>query len=397
MTVASANLVRVVLIPESSYGETPGSGNFKTVRFTGETLSGTPDTTESKLLRIDRQPSGQVVTGLQVGGNLNIELAKDAVTDLILSSAMNNAWDVLAPVTVDLDIVASTKRITRDSGDWSTALVIGDIITLAGMAQAANNTQVMIVEFISATVIRVEPKGTLVDETGSGSSYTRADKLTVGTSKKSFSMEKCFTDLTTKAINYRGMIVNTLDLTVAYGELISGVVGLLGNNYEAVSSSGDMMTDGRTIDAAATTNTLNGSVDMPILVSSAAGTLGASNFQIKSVAMKLDNGDQAQTAIGVPAPFDYSLGTCKVGLDISAYLDNNSWSMLAKKLSQDPIALGFMVQNAGGFYGFYMPAVQVSFEDPAAPGQNQDVLLNMKGMAKVGNNQESNITIYRSA
>lgn len=397
MTTSSANLVRLALIQESSYGQTPGAGNFKTVRYTGENLSGTPDTTESKFLRTDRQPSGQVVTGLQVGGNINFELAKDSVFDLLLASAMCNAWSVLAPVTVDLTINAATNVITRASGTWSTDLKIGDILTLSGFATAANNTQVMITEFVDADEVKVVPRQALANETGSGTSYTRADKLTVGTSKRSFSMEKTFLDLTTKAINYRGMLVNTLDLNVAYGDLISGVFGMVGSQHSEADSAGEMMTNSRTIDAPGTTNSLNGSVDMPIIISSDGGTLTDAQLSIKSIAMKLDNGNTAQTAIGVAAPFDYSLGTCKVSLDISAYLDDTSFALMAKKITQDPFALGFMVANSGGWYGFYMPAVQVTFEDPSAPGQNQDVMLAMKAMAKVGANQESNITIFRSA
>jgi len=43
-----------------------------------------------------------------------------------------------------------------------------------------------------------------------------------------------------------------------------------------------------------------------------------------------------------------------------------------------------------------MPAVQVSFDDPASGGQNQDVLISMTGTAKVGDAGESALTIYKS-
>ena len=54
-----------------------------------------------------------------------------------------------------------------------------------------------------------------------------------------------------------------------------------------------------------------------------------------------------------------------------------------------------MVKNAGGAYGFYLPQVQVTFDDPATGGQNQDIMTSMSGMAKVGATGESALTIYR--
>ena len=69
--------------------------------------------------------------------------------------------------------------------------------------------------------------------------------------------------------------------------------------------------------------------------------------------------------------------------------------MLPKKLTQEPFELGFMLKNSGGVYGFYIPALQVSFDDPNSAGQNQDVMLSMKGMAKVGDSGESALVIYK--
>jgi len=110
----------------------------------------------------------------------------------------------------------------------------------------------------------------------------------------------------------------------------------------------------------------------------------------------LNNNFTAQTCIGLAAPQDYSPGTAQVEISLTAYFDDQSYSLLAKKLNQESFALGFILKNLDGFYGFYLPAVQVSFDDPASGGQNQDVLLNMSGTAKVGPSGESSLFIYRS-
>lgn len=340
--------------------------------------------------------SGQIVTGLQVGGALGFELAKEPALEDFMASALYNDWDIQALVTVDLTIAAATNQIERASGNWSPNIVVGDLLTLSGFATAANNTQVMVAEIVAADTIRVVPAQPLVDEAGTGTAYKRADRLEVGVDKKSFSMCKQFLDLTTKGINYRGMIVSEMELNVAFGELVGGSFTFSGNDYVTADSAPELMTNGRTLNAAATTQTFNGSVDMPFFITSAIGTFGPSDLAVQSLAISLNNNLSAQTVIGDIAPIDYSAGTAQVGVEMNAYLNNANWSILDKKLTQDPFQVGFMVKNNGGWYGFYMPSVQVSFEDPASAGANQDILLNMTGTAKVGPNQEKSFVIYRS-
>lgn len=394
--MSSSNLVRVTFLEETTLGTTPGAGNFTTARFTNEKLSASPTTASSQQIRTDRMSSGQVVTGLEVKGDLSFELAKESSIEQLMAGAMLNAWDVLASVTVDMTIDATAKTITRASGNFHTGLVVGDILTLSAFATSANNTQVQIVEFISNTVVRVVSNGTLVDETGSGTSYKRADKLTIGGTKKSFTVEKAFTDLTTKALIYRGKVVEKMDLNVAYGSIITGSFGFSGTKYDVADSAVEFVTNGRTITPAATTLSMNGSVDMPFLNSDILGTLDEVNFCIQSLSLSLTNNYQAQTCIGLAAPKDYSPGTAAIEISMSTYLSDVNWDVIGKKLTQDPFALGFMLKNTDGWYGFYIPAIQVSFDDPSSGGQNQQISLDMKGTAKVAADGSSALVIYRS-
>jgi hypothetical protein len=392
--VSSSNLVKVTFIPETVLGETPASGNFSTARFISESLSGTPETTESAQIRTDRLSSGQVVTGLTVGGELSFEVAKEAQLESFIESAMLSTFGTVAAVTVDIDIDATAKTLERASGDFSSDLAVGDFITLIGFTAPANNTQIMVAEIVSATVIRFVGPDTIVDEVG-GTGYRRLDKIGIGTTKKSFSIQKSFEDLTTKAIIYKGMLVNSMNLNISYGEIVNGSFGFNGTQYSVVSQAADFITNLRTVNAPATTQSLNGSIDMPFIASSAVGDLEEAEFCIQSAEITLDNNMIAQTCIGEAAPKDYSPGTAAVGISLTAYLSNDNWDVIAKKLTQTPFSLGFIIKNDDGLYAFYMPSIQVSFEDPASGGANQDVFLNMTGTAKVGDNGESSLYIYR--
>ena len=394
--MSSSNLVKVALIEESVLGETPAAGNFKTARFTSEALSGTPETTESAQIRSDRLASGQIVTGLTVGGDLNFEAAKEEVLELFMESALLSDFASSSSVSVDLTIDATANEITRAAGDFTSEVEVGDFIVLAGFDDAPNNTQVMVAEIVSSTVVRYVGPAGMVDGSGTSTSFQVGDKLSIGTTKKSFSMIKSFEDLTNKAINYKGMLASTMSLSVSYGEIVNGTFGFSGVQYEPVDAAADFITDGRTTDAAATSNSLNGSIDMPYISSSAVGDLEEAEFCIQSLELNLDNNLTAQTCIGESAPVDYSPGTANIGISLTAYLADDNWAILAKKLSQASFTIAFQLKNEDGWYGFYLPAVQVSFEDPASGGANEDVFLNMTGTAKVGANGESSLSIYRA-
>jgi len=394
--MSSSNQVRVAFIEESTYGEVPGAGNFETARFTSDSLSGTPDTTESAEIRTDRLSSGQIVTGLTVGGSLNYELAKEDAIDLFFKSAMyQSSFATDTPVSVDLSLDATAKTITRASGDFNSDVAVGDVLTLTGYVATANNTQVMVASIDSATVISYLGKDDLVTEAGTGTTFVVADKLTVGTTKTSFSMEKAFLDLTTKAINYNGMIVSGFSVNATYGSIVSGAFNFSGNGYETADAANEFMTDSRTLNDAATTTSLNGSVDMPFIGSSATGTFEKTTFCIQSVELTTNNNLTTQNCIGQIAPNDYSEGTCQIEVSLTAYLADGNWPLLANKLEQTPFSLGFITKNADGFYGFFLPAVQVSFDDPVSAGANQDIMLTMSGTAKVGSAGESALTIFK--
>lgn len=393
--MSSSNLVKLVYIVETVIGETPVAGNFDTIRFISESLSGTPETTESQQIRTDRLSNGQVVTGLTVQGDIGFELAKEAPIDDFIESAMQSTFVTDAAINADFTIDNTLKTITRDVGDFNVDVAVGDLLKLSGFGQSANNsTQVFVAQINSATVITYA--GSLVDEGPTTASITVADKIGIGTTKKSFSIQKSFEDLTNKAINYRGMMVNTMSFNVAYGSIINGSFGLVGTDYEAVDLAADFMTDGRTINNPATTQSLNGSIDMPLIASNIAGILDGLTFCIQSAEISLDNNSRPENCIGLAAPNDHNFGVANVAVNLSAYLSNENWLILKKKLTQESFSLGFQVKNSDGYYAFYIPALQVSFDDPSSDGPNQDVILSMSGVAKVGANGEKSLYIYKS-
>ena len=87
--------------------------------------------------------------------------------------------------------------------------------------------------------------------------------------------------------------------------------------------------------------------------------------------------------LGYAPPTDYSLGEATVTVTANVYLTDSSYAtFMAVKNDQTPIAMTYVTQNEDGGYAFYMPAVQVTFPDPANEGANTQVTFSVEGEAK---------------
>lgn len=396
--MSGSNLVRLAVIEEQTLGETPLAGDFATARFTNENLNGSANTTESQEIRSDRMSGGQIVTGLEVQGDLSFELAPDDLFEKFVASAMMSSWVTSAEITVGMTISTVAKTITRDAGDWDDDVVVGDFITLSDFTEVGNNTVVQILAINSPTEISVNIRKGMANEVVVAGKFKVADKVTIGSTKKSFTIEKSFKDLTNKGFAYRGLLVNSMSLNLAWGEVVTGSFSFLGTEREALDTAINFPTNERTVDGPSTTEQFNGSIDMPFIVSDVAGTLGELNFCLQSVGITLNNNLTAENCVGRVAAKDFSIGSAGVEVNFSTYLADSNWAFMAKKLTQEPFALGFLMSKPNKIdegYGFYLPAVQASFDDPSAGGLNQQVSLDASGVAKAGPNGEMSLTIYR--
>ena len=404
--MSSANLVQVTYMKEAEYGvkpDRPYSGvTMNTTRFTSESLSGTPETTESVTIRTDRMSSGQVVTGLNVEGGIDFELAADTFFDDFFEASMMSDW-------VPIETVNTTVTLTPNpSDDQEATLTLG--------AEFANLTPGTLCTFTPAgreqvivSIISVDTPSTVFTvATKRGEEAVTAETLDVnipayldiGAIQHSFLIGKAYQDVThlqttdEHSQTYLGELVSGFSVNATYGEIVTGSYNMMGNGYEQEfpSFAQNVITDGGTITPAGTSNPLNASIDVPLVTSDGV----ASTYCVQSFVIELDNGLTPQTCIGKAAPTGYTLGTAAINITASIYNSDTSYdAFMASKLTQAPVAMTFTMQNSSGGWGFHLPAVQLSFPDPSSGGQNQDTMLEASGVAKVGANGESALRIYK--
>jgi hypothetical protein len=375
--MSSSNLVKISSIEETVYGVTPATGDFKTVRYTSESLSGTPQTAESAEIQSDRTSGGQVQVGLDVGGDINAELSADlALNDFIRGAMMQASWFPGAIDSGDWTVDPIGKTFTSDT----TALTIkvGDLFIVSDATETKNNGPMYVTavdtETTPGTTVLTVAKETIASESGP-MTLRRSDRLSVGTDTVSFSIEKDFTDLTDKAIAYRGMLVNQMNLSMTYGSIVESSFMFMGNGYETPVPK---ITSGRTITPAGTTQPFNASSDIGLVIVEGE----VADFCIQSLQISLSNGLTPQTCMGTLAPRQYALGMAAITVSGSAYLSDENWDLMAKKLSQTPVSIAFSVENDDGGMAFVIHGAQLSFPDPSSGGMDQQVSIEFSGAAK---------------
>lgn len=109
-----SDITNLIYVPEVTYGTTPtDDAGWKTVRFVNDNLGGQPNSTQSAENRGDREPVGQILTGLQVGGSVDCELSATTFDDF-LEGLFSKAWatNVLTLGTDDISYSIQREYVT---------------------------------------------------------------------------------------------------------------------------------------------------------------------------------------------------------------------------------------------------------------------------------------------
>jgi hypothetical protein len=355
---------------------------------------------------------GQVVTGLDSGGDINIELSRDPVYDaFILMAMMAPDWTVEVsvggPFTQAKDPAndqLATITGTFDTADWGNsgkALLPGDMLVFAGFTDPANNGPRQVTRVIDPTSFEVVTPRAATDETSDAAAGVSLPRyVDIGSTQTSITLSKAYTDVTHDVADdvhsqrYTGALINGMSFDLTYGQIVTGSFSFVANGYEQESPSlaQKLVTAGGTVAPAGTAQPLNASVDMPLVTVGGQPT----DFCIESLTLTLDNGLSPQNCLGKIAPTKYSLGTASINISASIYLGDPSYDkFMPGKLTQEPVSMLFAAVNADGGYAFDLRAVQLSFPDPASGGKDQQVMIDAEGVAKVGPNGASALRIYR--
>lgn len=370
MTFSDTSRTKVSYIKETTFGETPNEA-MTAARFTGESLAIEQENTRSNEIRSDRQVTNFITTDEDPGGDLNYELSFAAYDDFF-ESAFCNAWENAVSITAT-DIQAesgSPDSFTSSTTDFiSEGVKAGQWLLFAGFTETDNNGYFQILS-VAANAITVNGEVDLVNESAGDSITIKGQSIRNGVTKKSLSMEVLFDDVS-EYKTFKGMVVNTLNLSVNVGEIVSGAMNFIGKSGKLQSS-----TLGNGSENDAPENDVMNAVDNIKYVME-GNTAFAGEIQELTVAM--NNALRAQKAIKNLGNVGVGLGTLEVTGTLNAYFEGGSASLYKKYQNKTRTSLSIRFTDTdNNTYILTLPKIKFTAGDITAGGQDDDVIEEME-------------------
>lgn len=218
------------------------------------------------------------------------------------------------------------------------------------------------------------------------------DVLKAGTTRRSFSILRHFTDLLAAAKPYHlfsGVEFNTLNLSVPASGIVTGSFGVMG---KALSILGDLTsltdTTGPTFGTPLTTKPFD----------SFTGSItegGSAIATVTQIDLTLENGLAARNVIGSAQTIRPGIGRCNLTGSLTAFFEDAV--LLEKFINETESALVFTLTDAAGNdIQFDIPRVKYNGGQPDVSGQGS-ITINLPFQALYNDGDASNIVITRTA
>jgi len=243
--MSDSNRAKVRIARESSWGATPANGPAtRELRFTSEGLVHDKQTVESGEIDASRQTTDMLEVGQAANGPINVEFSYDNYEDL-LETAVRGTIASTRVAMASVTVAASS--ITRPTGgNFLTAFAVGQYVKFKSGGHADTGA-VRQIRTLSSTTMGLA--GSALTASVCASAAVLGRTLTNGVTKTSYFIEVDFQDANTVKY-FNGMANDQTQLTLASGQIITGVFTFMGKRgFEASASVAS------TVVASANTNT----------------------------------------------------------------------------------------------------------------------------------------------
>ncbi len=370
----TSNRVALRQVAESTWGTTPATPTFDAVRFTSESLNYNADFITSEEIRADRMTPDTIQVSSQAGGDINGEWSYATYDDFI-EAALYGTWaSTGSPVTAtDISVTKTvgtpnTWQIGTVAEDFTAqSWVVGQFIKVEGFS-VAGTFWAEIASIDSATAMTVFPLTDVATEAaGDSVTITPANYVRNGTTKRSFTIQKAFTDLATPEFwNFTGARISTWSLELATGSILNTVFGVLAKDANMTETQ----YAGATLNAANTNTVLNAVDNIASIVFD--GDPGGSTFYFNSLSINLDNALRGQEAVGTLGLIGVEAGRLSVTGSVELYFENSA--LFDKFRGATAFSLSILAQDtAGNSYIVTIPRAKYTSMEIVAGGTDQDI------------------------
>lgn len=371
--MADASSMSLAYEEETDFGVTP-EVTADEIRFSSESLKQETSTTESQEIRSDRQIPDVVRTGINAAGDINGEFSYGAYDYFFEKGFLSDdPWST--PVT---DIAADTGISVPTSADHFlgidgsfTNYSAGEWVLVAGFTEAANNGLFKIESIDSTSPGTVDDDqlhvyATLVLEAaGDTVSITEGSTIKNGTLLKWMTIEKTFTDLSSKFERCLGMAINGITQNVTSDGIITMVFSFIGKSVESAATAV------HTPVTAAAANDVMNAIDHVSAIFE-----GNAEYDVTTFSWTLTNNLRSRLQVATLGAISLGKGTIGLSGTIQAYFEDET--VIDKYLNFTASSLALNYNDSGGNkYVVEFPRVKYTDGARVAGGQNQDIIADM--------------------
>lgn len=369
---------------ETTPGVTPTSPNWSPLRNTGGIPAVTRDALVSNELDGSRETSSIRTGNKQVTGEYAIELSAKS-QDELLAGAMTSSWvpgSTVAGLSITVD--ADAKTFTRATGDFTTAVDVGDLVRFPDLT--GENNKPFIVTAVSALFITgAANPNILTDESAVTTPLVVADKLETGNLCKTYSILTWFKGRCGGADSYvitRGVEFTGFTIEQAVNAMVTGSFPFIGLSQEILNAP-----------PAGSTFTVNFNAQ-PFSSVDVSAFNGTAPLQlVDTFTITNDNGASAQFALGNASVAFVERGRAANTFSLGGKLYD--MTLLNLFLNETQIELTSILAGPDGAMSFTLKRAELTAATPEIGGP-ESVTLSMEGQA-TGNAMQSSIVIQRIA
>lgn len=398
MEFGTSNAVALRAVAEVTFGTTPASPALDAIRFTSESLNFSSNFTTSQEIRSDRMTPDTIQTEASAAGDINGELSYGTY-DSLMEAGLFSTWattGTTVAAATDIAIVKTagppnTYKLTASVTDFTAqAWVVGQMVKVTGFT-TAGTFWAQIVEITDASNLVIYPLTDVASEVaGDSVTITPLNYLRNGTTKKSFTIQKAFTDLTTPEFwNFTGCRIGGIEFDLATN-------AILNTKFSVMALSAAMTTaqfGSATINAANTNDVMNAVDNVAAIAFD--GDPGATAYYFSKLTIKLDNKLRGQSAIGTLGYVGVEPGRLSSTGSIELYFQDSTH--YDKFKAATAFALSFMVEDAAGnSYIFTLPRCKFTKMEIVAGGLDQDIMAKADFEALVNSAGTYQVQISRS-
>ena len=382
MPFASSSVEQIRYIVEATFGVTPGSGNPRNLRMTGETLNYDISKDSSKEINATRSISSVIPLTANANGGISGEMQYQE-WDTFLAATLQSTWTVFGTNGVGAAFNTTAGGITATTITASTAptgnnaftnLQKGQWIRVVTPGDANNDGKIVRVSTATApttTVITLDANTPLTVNAGTVTGMTIAtSRLTNGTTQTSYSIERANSDIT-QFMCYTGMVPSKMSLNLASGSFTTINFDFMG---KSASAAGTTALPGSPISSY--------TFDIHSGVSGSTcqlweGGAPITGTYVKSLSLDYDNNCRSQEAICTLGAVGVGCGTIACGGKLSVYFANASLFTKFKDNTNSSIIFS-SVDGSGNGYVISLPVVNIKSWKTNSSAKDQDMMVDIE-------------------